>query len=120
MGSGGHDGIDQVGKEAVMSNVDVFRPRTGPAQAIYDAFRLEAQKRSGRAFEAWVAAERQAVWSAARDAAQQAGLPVPTMEEVERAEVMAQGHVDYGSKWAYGVVEAMHRAKREQRSAVGI
>ena len=100
-----------------MMSDDVFRPRHGPAQAIYDALRLEAGKRSGRQFEVWRAAELQAVWAAARDAAQQAGLPVPTMADVEKAEELASGHIDYASKWAYGVVEAMHRAKRSQAAA---
>ena len=102
-----------------MSDGNVFRPRKGPAQAIYDAFRVEAAKRSGRPFEVWIEAEKRAVWSAARDAAQQAGLQVPTMADVEAAELMAQGHIDYGSKWACGVVEAMRMTGRADEAPVG-
>jgi len=88
---------------------DVFRPHQEPARSIYDAFQEEAEKREGRSIEAWQTAEKKTVWQAARDAAQQRGLRVPTMEEIERAESSACGHVDYGAKWAYGIVEAMNR-----------
>lgn len=98
-----------------MANQDVFRPRNQPAQAIYDAFQAEAAKRLGRPFEVWKAAELQAVWAAARDAAQQAGLPVLTLADVEQAEISACGHVDYGAQWAYAVV-AMMRQRAKQPS----
>ena len=86
---------------------NVFRPHFEPARTVYDAFQREAKKRPHKAGNNWIVAERNAVWSAARDYAQQHGLRVPTMAEVEAAENRACGHVDYGSKWAYGVVEKM-------------
>lgn len=86
---------------------DVFRPHCDPARTIYDAFQVEASKRKGVDVDDWILAERKAVWTAARDYAQQHGLRVPTMAEVEAAEDQACGHTDYGSKWAYGVVEKM-------------
>jgi hypothetical protein len=88
---------------------DFFRPRHEPARTIYDAFQAEAAKRHGRTVPQWLQAEREAVWSRARDAAQQMGLRVPTMDDVERAERQASGHCDYGAKWAYGVVECMRK-----------
>jgi hypothetical protein len=50
-----------------------------------------------------------AVWRAAREYSEKHGLRVPTMEEIERAETSAYGHVDYGAKWAYGVARHMRR-----------
>lgn len=88
---------------------DVFRPTQQPAQSIYDAFQAEATHRRHRGIDEWMLAERTAVWRAARDAAQQLGWRVLTMEEVRRVENQAAGHTDYGAKWAYGVVEAMRR-----------
>lgn len=80
-----------------------FRPITEPARTLYDAFQAEAGKRAGRSVEEWSVAEAGAVWSAARDYAQQQGLAVPTMAQIESAELLARGHTDYGSKWAHGV-----------------
>jgi hypothetical protein len=74
---------------------------------IYDAFQNEAEKRPGRTCEEWVEKERLVVWQTARDYAQQYGMRIPTMDEVERAERYAMGSVDYGAKWAYKVVEQM-------------
>lgn len=82
---------------------DVFRPHRQPAQGIYDAFQAEAALRSGRKLDEWLEAERQAVWRAARDYAQQQGLRVPTIDEIKRAENYAAGSVDYGAKWAYQI-----------------
>lgn len=95
-----------------MSTHDVFRPHRQPAQAIYDAFQMEAEKRRGRSVEEWLKAERQAVLAAASQAAEQMGLAVPTMEQVILAEHCAMGHVNYGAKWAYGIAESMHKAQR--------
>lgn len=86
---------------------DIFRPHNDPARAIYDAFQAEAEKRPERTCDEWIAAERMAVWRAARDYAQQTKLRIPTLQEVELAERLACGHCDYGAKWAYGVTEAM-------------
>jgi len=86
---------------------DFFRPHTEPARTIYDAFQKESLLRKYRAIEVWMRAERLAVCLAARKYAQQHGMRVPTLEEVEAAERYASGSVDYGSKWAYQVVEKM-------------
>src|SRR4051812_10372220 len=64
---------------------DFSRPHHEPALTIYAAFQTEAAKRKGRTFEEWIASERLAVWTAARDYAQQHGLAVPTMADVWRA-----------------------------------
>jgi hypothetical protein len=95
-----------------MSEHDPFRPQFEPARAIYDAFQIEGRKRSGSGLNEWVCAERNAVWRSARDFAQQRGLSVPTIEQVEKEEVLAMGHVDYGSKWAVGVAELLVSAGR--------
>ena len=89
---------------------DIFRPFQEPARTIYDAFQKEASNRKGRAVADWIRAERLAVWIAARDHAQQHGLRVPTLDDVIQAERQANGHVDYGAKWAYGVVRKMQEA----------
>lgn len=75
--------------------------------AILSAHMQEAAKRSGRTFEEWRKAELQAVWTAARDYAQQHGLRVPLMTDVQQAEVLAVGHSDYGAKWALYVAEKL-------------
>ncbi len=87
-------------------SVEIFRPQHQPARAIYDAFQ-EAAKDRKHSVEAWIKRERLAVWRAARDYAQQHGVRVPTLEQVEAAERQAYGHVDYGAKWAYGVAELL-------------
>jgi hypothetical protein len=86
---------------------DVFRPSSEPARTLYDTFQSEALKRGGRSPDEWIAAERQAVYAAACRIAQETGLKTPTLDEVMRAERSACGHVDYGSKWAYGVSSVM-------------
>jgi hypothetical protein len=91
---------------------DVFRPHTDPARRIYDAFQAEAEKRATRQGDEWIAAERLAVWHAARDYAQQHGLRIPTIDEVACAENNAMGHCDYGAKWAYRVAEYMRGTER--------
>lgn len=90
-----------------MNPIDVFRPSHEPAQSIYDAFQKEAEKRKGRSVEEWIAAEHQAVLLAATSQAQILGLKVPSNEDVSKAELCARGHVDYGAKWAYGLVSLM-------------
>ncbi|KKM93807.1 hypothetical protein LCGC14_1204720 [marine sediment metagenome] len=86
---------------------DVFRPLREPARTLYDAFQKEVLNRAGRDIEQWQGAERGAVWLAARDYAQQHGLRVPTIAEVNQAGNLAYGHIDYGAKWAYGVARTM-------------
>ncbi len=98
-----------------MNMKDVFRPRHEPAKTIYDAFQLEASERSGRTVADWQDAEKQAVWRAARDYAQQHGLRIPTIADVEHADLLAAGHTDYGAKLAYGVAQCMS----EQRKVIG-
>jgi len=88
---------------------DPFRPRQEPARSIHDAFQLEASKRKGREIEVWIGAELEAVFEAARLAAGQHGLRPLSMEEIKTAERYARGSVDYGSKWAYTVVDAMRQ-----------
>lgn len=84
---------------------DLFRPHHEPARTIYDAFQEEAKKRKDH--KDWIERERQRVWTTARDCAQMYGLKVLTIEEIQRAENLACGHVDYGAKWSYGVVALM-------------
>lgn len=94
---------------------DAFRPFTDPAQAIYDAFQAQAAKRKHYASpEEWIPIERQVVLETATREAERLGLRPPTLDEVRAAERSACGHVDYGSKWAYGVVEVMRKGEVSQ------
>ena len=86
---------------------DALRPRSDPAQTIYDAFQLEAEKRDGRSTAEWQEAERQTVYDAAKHYAEKHSLHIPTMEDVKRAEMSAYGQRDYGSKWAYAMRDIM-------------
>lgn len=88
---------------------DIFRPTRDPAQSIYDAFQHEATRRKGRTVHEWTTAERNAVFQAAINQAKKLGLRMPSMAEVEAAERYARGSVDYGAKWAYRVVDVMHK-----------
>lgn len=88
---------------------DIFQPRTEPAKSIYEAFQVEAALRGGRRLDEWQAAERNAVHREAAIQAQKLGLPAPTMAEVEQAERYAFGSIDYGSKWATGLANAMRK-----------
>ena len=87
---------------------DIFEPRNEPAKSIYTAFQNEAANRKSRSVTEWVKAERDAVFREAAHQAQKLGLRCPTMDEVASAERYAMGSVDYGAKWAYGIVDAMH------------
>ena len=86
---------------------DIFRPRNQPARRIYDAFQDESRLRDSRSYDEWPILERQRVWEEARDYAQQNGLRVPTIKEIEQCEMSAMGHCDYGAKWAYGVADIL-------------
>ena len=86
---------------------DHFRPRSEPAKTIYDALVTEAKKRDSRPCEEWIYAEKQAVWEAARDYAQQHGLRVPTMADVHKADQQGCGHTDYAAKLAYILASTM-------------
>jgi len=87
--------------------MSIFRPHSGPAQFIFDALVKEQEHRKDRQSEEWIVAERNAVWSASRDYAQQHGLRVPTIDDVMAAENQAIGHCDYASTWAFEVVRRM-------------
>lgn len=87
--------------------LDPFRPQSQPAQMIYDAVLKEAEKRRGVDPRVWIQHERENVWRLARDYALQNGLTVLSLEEVERAELVACGHTDYAAKWAYGVSQRL-------------
>ena len=93
---------------------DPFRPRSQPARAIYDAFHEEASKRDGRSPAVWMQKERDAVLAAATVYADRHGLPRPTPEDVRGASILARGHVAYGAKWAYALVDKMKQVRTEQ------
>lgn len=88
---------------------DPYRSRHDPARLIYDAILLEAEKRPATPVDVWIVRERENVWRVARDYAQQHGLTVLTMAEIEGVERSACGHVDYAEKWAYGVADRMRK-----------
>jgi hypothetical protein len=90
---------------------DIFKPRTEPAASLYKAFQAEAMKRKGRSTTEWITAELGAVWQTAVNYAQQHGLDVPTLAEVEAEERSASGHADYGAKWAYGVARLLEAGR---------
>jgi hypothetical protein len=92
-----------------MSDRDIFRPLHDPARSIYDAFQNEASKRQGRSIEEWQDAERNAVLREAIFQSQKMSLAVPTLSDVEKAEISAMGHCDYGTKWAYVIAMAMRK-----------
>ncbi|CAN7764718.1 hypothetical protein LJR039_007251 [Pseudorhodoferax sp. LjRoot39] len=89
----------------------IFRPTQEPARLLYDAFQAESLLRKEREVGIWIEKERLAVWTAARDYAQQHGRPVPTLEQIKAKEQLALGHTDYGSKWALGVAELLATAR---------
>lgn len=60
----------------------------------------EADKRDEREGLTWIELERTAMWQAVNVLRHEQGKePVP-IEEVEKVETMAQGHTDYGTKYA--------------------
>lgn len=90
---------------------DPFRPRSEPAQSVYDALTAEQAHRKGREFEAWNKAEINAVYEAAKIAFERVGLPIPTYADVESAERYARGSIDYGATWVYTLTTAMTKRK---------
>lgn len=88
----------------------IFRPTHEPARQLYDAFQIEAKLRKGREVGIWIEKERVAVWTAARNYAQQQGRMVPTLEQIRAKEQLALGHTDCGAKWAHGVAELLSPA----------
>jgi len=87
--------------------MDMFRPRSDPAQLLYDAFQAEAGNRKGRTVEEWLVAENAAVLRAAETWAARHGLTPPTLAQVQAASDYASGSVDYGAKWAYALARIM-------------
>ena len=85
---------------------DVFRPRDPLMASIYDVFQETAKHRECHPYE-WIERERQAVFKEAVRIAKENDLRVPTIDIIERYESNACGHVDYGKKWAMGIVEWM-------------
>lgn len=98
---------------------DPYRPNREPWRSIYDAFQLEAAKRSGRSVGEWIAAEEQAVLVAATRAAAQAGWVLPTLDMVRRAENYARGSADYGLKWVAQLVRFIQMASQEKPAGAG-
>lgn len=73
---------------------------------VHDALGSEMANRHGRDVDVWIAAERQAVTDAANEWASVRGCGSEvTVEDVERVENLAVGHVDYGRKLALYVAE---------------
>lgn len=91
---------------------DIWRPTSEPARAIYDVIRAETTKRPERSVDEWLEAETKAVWSAACAYAQEQGLPVPTLSQIQSAERSACGHTDYYAQWAYGVARRLDCTRR--------
>ena len=59
----------------------------------------------------WIEDERLAITNAANDWATAHGLPTVTVNDVERIEHMAMGHVDYATKLALYVAELVYGMK---------
>lgn len=94
-----------------MDQLVFYRLKMAGIDAVKSALIAEAALRAGRSFQEWTEAEAQAVWSAARDFAQQNGLRVPELAEVVHVERQASGHSDYASKWALYTVELTFAAE---------
>ena len=95
-----------------MTSESMFRPAAEPARSIFDRWYAESRLREDRSVEEWVQRERMVVEAAAKDAAARMGVLAPSREAIERAEVSAMGHVDYGAKWAIRVADLLLRADR--------
>lgn len=88
-----------------MDYLTAHRLKKAGIDAIKAALVAEAGRRRGRSFKEWSEAEAKAVWSAARDFAQQHDLRVPQLAEVVAVEREASGHSDYAYKWALYTAE---------------
>ncbi len=76
-----------------MTMRECFRPRSEPARTFFDAI-----------WEADLGTDPTLVaWQSARDYAQQQGLEVLTLSDVEDAETTAVGHIDYAAKFAWAL-----------------
>ena len=93
---------------------DPFRPRSEPDQTIYDALTAEQAKRKGREFEVWNKAEINAIYQTAKVAYERAGLPLPTLADVESAEQYARGSIDYGATWVYALTRDVTKRATQQ------
>ena len=87
--------------------MDFFRPKVEPERTLYDVVLEESRQRKNREPKVWMQAEREVMLRTAVSCAIKLGLNSPTMGQVEIAERMATGHVDYLAKWAYGVMDFM-------------
>lgn len=87
---------------------DVFRPRRELPRLIYDA--IIDHDRSAHEGLRWVEAERRLVARVANRWSTDMGLGVLVrLEDVERAERSASGHIDYVAKLAHAVAELVER-----------
>lgn len=85
----------------------MFEPHTPEHRHIYQAFQKQAKMRDQLSVEHWIDAERQAVFQAAVEVAGMYNMHAPTLQDVEKAESQAMGHVDYGKKWTIGIIDRM-------------
>lgn len=89
----------------VIINKDIFRPRSEPARTIYDVWVKTAKHRE--LDKNWIQSERLSVLLAAQAYATKYNLPVPTIEDIERAEIYAVGSATFGADWARKVADIM-------------
>jgi len=86
---------------------DFFRPtHDSITTELYDTFQDVAKHREYHSNE-WIKRERIAVYRKACEIAKRDNLKEPTLNIIERYESNAYGHIDYGKKWAIGIVEWM-------------
>ncbi|WP_186151552.1 hypothetical protein [Burkholderia gladioli] len=84
-----------------------FRPPRKPARSIHDALVRDTSKRNECMPEEWLRSERQAVLQAAIAQASLLGLRPPSLDDVERAERLAVGHMDYAANRVSCIADAM-------------
>ena len=81
---------------------------------VYEAIRAklvaETEHRTGRAFEAWILAERECVMREVNHQRRLLAYDPVGIADVERAERMAVGHSDYVSKFAHAAADLVFRA----------
>lgn len=79
---------------------------------IHRALLQEMSHRGDRGDATWIEREREAVAIAANQWATAHGMATVTVDDVERVEPMAVGHMDYGSKLALYVTELVFERGR--------
>ncbi len=84
-------------------------PRRPVPRAIFDALTAEMGKRASRSVEAWIRAERHVVLHIVNDIRAAAGKDLVTENDVLKIERLAQGHIDYAWKYAYGAEELANK-----------